>query len=79
MSLPPGQQATIVKVQLPLSPELRTGPALIYDEERQHMQARKLTQAEHKLVGRGLKAYCSAWWHGAIGWVLLERAPKQRW
>jgi hypothetical protein len=75
-----GQQATVVvKVQMPLYPASRDGEALIYDEYRRHPQLRKLDEAEHKMVGRAMKVYCTAWWHDATGWVLLNRVPDKRW
>jgi hypothetical protein len=74
---PEPERVTIVKVQLPIVPF--GGPALIYDKAREHRQERRLDQdEEQKMCGR-MKAFFSAWWSDATGWVLLSRANDKRW
>jgi hypothetical protein len=67
-----------VKVQLPLFPG-GASEALIYDEQREHTQMRKLDEAEYLLIRKQPKAFCTAWWSDATGWVLLGRTSNKRW
>jgi hypothetical protein len=68
-----------VKVQLPVYPVDETSLAMIYDEGREHVQVRKLDEAELRLIRKRIKTFCAAWWSDATGWVLLERVPDKRW
>ena len=68
-----------VKVRLPYYAVAENSAALIYDRGREHVQQRKLDEAEYRLIGKQAKAFCAAWWSEATGWVLLNRARTERW
>ena len=76
--IPPLQAPTqVVKVQLPISPDVQE--ALIYDQHREHQQVRKLDEGEQRLMGGRLKRFFNAWWSDATGWVLLGRVNTRGW
>jgi hypothetical protein len=74
---PEAKRIIVVKVQLQQVPP--DGPALIYDEARAHMQARKLDDAEEQQMRGRQKVFFNAWWSDATGWVLLSVANARRW
>ena len=68
----------VVKVQQALYPP--GGDALIYDQDRKHMQQRPLTAAEKHMMAGEVRAFFQASWNTGSGrWTLLERAADESW
>jgi hypothetical protein len=67
----------MVKVQVPLNGH---GPALIYDQAREHVQTRSLGGHETAMMKDEPRAFFHAHWAANdIGWILLKRVPEQGW
>jgi hypothetical protein len=68
----------VVKVQLPLSPD--SNEALIYDQDRTHMEQRVLTAAERRMMAGEVRAFFQASWNASSdSWTLLERVADRSW
>jgi hypothetical protein len=68
----------VVKVQQALYPP--GGDALIYDQDRKHLQQRPLTAAErHMMAGKVLAFFQASWNTSSRRWTLLERAADGSW
>jgi hypothetical protein len=67
----------MVKVQAPAHGQ---GPALIYDQAREHTQQRFLGGHEVAMMRDEPRAFFHAHWSvDAGGWILLKRVPEQGW
>jgi hypothetical protein len=74
---PEAKRISVVKVQVAMFP--KGAPALIYDEGGEHVQQRKLDDAEERQMHGKMKVFFNAWWSDATGWVLLSVANARRW
>jgi hypothetical protein len=74
---PTSNPTKMVKVQVPLN---HNGPALIYDQHREHVEQRLLGGAEIAMMREEPRAFFHAHFSKDIGsWVLLKRVPEQGW
>jgi hypothetical protein len=68
----------IVKVQLAQVPP--EAPALIYDQERQHMEYRRLAKRDVAVMRGAQKVFRQAEWNGrAQKWTLGAVVDQQTW